>query len=191
MTRVSVSRDQELAALQRPFRLGLLACVAGIVAIGGLVAAFGTPAHRAAGIAERWLVAVGDTTRDGIEEDAIERAVEHGDPALAGALVPAAAAADGERAFEQVQVGRDTDPASDVAVVPFRLTPYEADDVTGTVTLQRTTDGWQVTALAQVDGVEVDRPERAPAGFWIGALAVGVLVALGCSAAVRAATPKR
>jgi len=72
-------------------------------------AAFGSTADRPAGIAERWLVAVGDSTREGLEDDGVERADEHGAlPELAAraGLVVSQAAEDGERAFEDVRVGR-------------------------------------------------------------------------------------
>ncbi len=207
------ARAAELAALKRPFLISILAIVAVIVALGGVVAAFGTPADRPAGIAERWLVAVGDSTREGIEEDALDRAQEHGagpDLAARAGLLPADAAADGERSFEDVRVGR-SETAGVSERVSFTVTPYESEPVEGYVYLQKVDDGWQVLGLQRAgdpavvlqmvvvgldlgpvptERPDIERPERAPIGFFVGAIGLGVLITFGCSAAVRAATPK-
>lgn len=183
-----------LDALRRPFRLGIVACFAAIVCVGGIVAAYGTPADRAAGVAERWLVAVGDTTRDGLTDDAVDRALEYGDPALAAALIPALAVEDDERAFTDLRVGRDVDPAPDLARIPYELTPYEGDLTTGWVDLVDGEDGWTVVAV-QVDAPEalvqfdVERPARAAWGFWVGALLLGTVICAGCTYAVWRAGP--
>lgn len=232
---VTETSDPEMTALRRSFRLGGLAVVAAIVAIGGIIAAFGTPADRPAGVAERWLVALSDTTRDGLEDDAIERMEELTIPlegGLARFLEPDAvgldslfvafptladdrgAAADGEGRFETVQVGR-ADTLDDLvrdghALVPVQVTPYDADDpVDGYVQLQDTDHGWRVGAAVAAEladdvfafaspvcdpqgciGFPIERPERAPIGFWFGAILLGALITVGCSAAIRAATPK-
>jgi len=188
---VPTSTDAEIDALRRPFRLGALACLAAIICLGGIIAAYGTPADRAAGIAERWLVAIGDSTRDRLLDDALDRAAEHGDPALAADLIHPEAAEDGEPAFTDLRVGRDVDPAPDFARIPYELTPYEGERTTGWLDLVDTDDGWQVVTV-QIDepgapGLPIDRPERAPLGFWIGAFALGVVICAGCSWAVRSA----
>ena len=184
---VTETSDPEMTALRRSFRLGGLAVVAAIVAIGGIIAAFGTPADRPAGVAERWLVALSDTTRDGLEDDAIERMEELTIPLEGGSarfLEPDAvgldslfvafptladdrgAAADGEGRFETVQVGR-ADTLDDLvrdghALVPVQVTPYEADDpVDGYVQLQDTDDGWRVGA-AVARGAGRRRVRRSP-----------------------------
>ena len=65
-------------------------------------------------------------------------------------------------------------------------------------------EGWRVSGVqgtgpegafgcptdAECPGFPVERPERAAIGWFVGALALGVLIMLGCIAAVRAATPK-
>ena len=56
----------EAAALKKPFLIGLLATVIGVVIVGGVIAVFATNTDdRPEGVAERWLTAVGDTTRKG------------------------------------------------------------------------------------------------------------------------------
>lgn len=189
-----MTRQQELEALRRPFRLGVLACLAALICVGGIVAAFGSGADRAAGVAERWLVAVADSTRDGLAADAADRAEDLGPLELGAALIPPQAAADGERAFTDLRVGRDIEPSPDRAVVPFELRPYEDEDdaIRGAVELTRTEEGWRVGGVADLaDFPGIERPERAPLGFWIGAFALGVLICIGCSVASKAATPNR
>jgi hypothetical protein len=233
--RDSAGRDTEMDSLRRSFRLGAIAVVAAIVAIGGIIAAFGTPADRPAGVAERWLVALSDTTRDGLADDALERMDELQAPSAGEAadivevltsrdgvafffFVPAlqddgGAAEDGEARFDTVQVGRamslDGVLRDGTEVVPAQVTPYEADDpIDAYVVMQDGDDGWavagfviaealtDVAALAEsictpdCPGFPVERPERAAIGFWFGALLLGALITLGCSAAIRAATPK-
>lgn len=207
----SASAAAELAALRRPFRLGLLACVAGLVCVGGIVAAFGTPADRAAGVAERWLTAVSDSTRDGVAADAAARAEELGaslELARSAGLVGADTG--GDAAFEDLRVGREG-PAGDAVRVPFTYTPHEGEATGGHLYLVAADGGWRVAALqpqgdpgahlavvrtdlelalAPPGPVAIDRPTPAPIGFWVGALALGVVVTAGCAAAVRAATPR-
>jgi hypothetical protein len=209
-----VNRDEELQALRRPFAIGVAGVLVVVAAIGVIIALFGSSADRPAGIAERWLVAVGDTTKDGIEEDARDRAAENGLTAdvaevLAPDLVTDVAVEDRERAFDSVQVGAAAVSGSGVRV-PFRVAQYEGEDVDGYVFLLDGTAGWEVVALQEAgdgiwlggddalaagfrpgpDRVVIERPERAPIGWFAGALALGVLSTLGCVAAVRAATPK-
>jgi hypothetical protein len=215
---VTTARDEELLALRRPFAIGAGCVVLAVVAIGVVVGLFGTGADRPAGVAERWLVAVGDTTREGIEDDGRERALELGaSPELAErAGVPFdAARLDGERAFESVRVGRAERSGSvgDDAVEreAFEVTPYESEPFAGHAYLLDGDDGWEVMAIARegqpgavlevvTSGIDlgpvppgavvVERPERAPIGWFVGALLLGGLITLGCVAAVRAATPK-
>lgn len=224
--------DAEMTALRRSFRIGMVAVAAFLIAVGGIVAAFGSNADRPAGIAERWLVALSDTTRDGLEDDAIERLEEHMRPMPEGAEGALAllfgppepqpffgfpalrddhgAADDGEARFETIQVGRGVDEnvRPGRLLVPVEVTPYEADPVDGYVVMDDTEDGWKVSGFGDpafieevggfadlcpdddCPGFPIERPERAPIGFWIGALALGVLIAAGCSLAARAATPK-
>jgi hypothetical protein len=193
---MTTAAARELEALRRPFRLGVVACFAALVCVGGIVAAYGTPADRAAGAAERWLVAVGDTTRDGLTDDALDRAREYGDPALAASLIPALAVEDDERAFTDLRVGRDVDDAADFARIPYELTPYEGDLTTGWVDLVDGEEGWTVVAV-EVDEpgalaqYRIERPARASWGFWVGALVLGAVICAGCTWAVRSADRAR
>lgn len=234
--------DEELRSLRRSFRIGLVAVAAALVAIGGVVAAFGSSADRPAGIAERWLVAFADTTRDGLEDDAVARMEDHQAPAVDGDPVTLerwvevlpdelggdhGAAADGKARFETVRVGRALQHVGgievrgvtallggrDAVAVPVEVTPYESDPVDGYVLMVEDpegAEGWKVAAAGTTSlleelgvvapgtlcpagrcpGFPIERPERAPLGFWLGTLALGVLIAAGCSLAARAATPK-
>ena len=206
----AVTRDQELAALRRPFLVGAALVLVGVAAIGVVVARFGSEADRPAGVAERWLVAVGDTTRDGVEEDARERLEELSfdvdTVGVAGLLTDLSetAAEEGESAFETVRVGPPVERTSEAARVPAVVTPRDADPVQVYLTLVQHEGEWRVLRLeptgpegafecpadAQCPGFPIERPERAPWGWFAGALALGVVVTLGCMAAVRAATPK-
>lgn len=219
----AAGEDRELVSLRRSFRIGMVAVAAFLIAVGGLVAAFGSNADRPAGIAERWLVALSDTTRDGLADDALERLEEHEgrEPGLTVEdrllAFPAlqddhGAGDDGEARFETVRVGRAVTAGLDegVALVPVEVTPYEADAVDGYVFMSDTDDGWKVGGFASPEATEelgafepgglcpddrcpgfpLERPERAPLGFWLGTLALGALIAVGCTLAARAATPK-
>lgn len=204
------AREAELAALRRPFARGVAVVLLVVVLIGLVVARFGATADRPAGIAERWLVAVGDTTLDGVEDDARHRIEElsAGDldvEATVGLLagLSPSAADEGKAAFETVRVGPPLDGTTDAAVVPVELTPRDEDPVQLYLGLVDDGDGWRVLG-PQATGPEgafgcpvgedcpgfpIERPERAPIGWFVGALALGVVVTLGCVAAVRAATP--
>lgn len=203
--------EQELAALRRPFAIGVACVLLAVLALGLVIARFGSNADRPAGIAERWLVAVGDTTRDGIEDDARDRIAEltpRGavNDQLISSLIELSptAAEQGESAFEVVQVGPPIDE-DDVLLVPASVTPRDGDPVLLYLELADFGDGWAVVGplavVAAADipaciaaddcpGFPIERPERAPIGWFVGALALGVLVTLGCVAAVRAATPR-
>ena len=185
----------EAAALKKPFLIGLLATVIGVVIVGGVVAVFATNTDdRPEGVAERWLTAVGDTTRKGVQGDALKRANAHGDASLAAALI-GTADYDGKSAFIQLEVGkaRRTDGG---AVVPFKVTdrvPSNAQPQSGLLVLSRHGDSWRVTGLGPPDGgLKVpsdggDVASKAPLGLYAMALVAGVGVAAGASALVRAA----
>jgi hypothetical protein len=185
------------ASLVRPFRLGLLAAAIGFVLLGAMVAAFGSSADRPEGVAERWLVDVGDTRRDGVKDRARREAEEVGPIALAADLLPDGDT-DGRSGFVDLEVGKATrDP--DATRVPFRLHQRidgsAGDPIDGTVVLQEDDDGegWQVVALeppivGETVPSEGGRP-AAEASLWLfaGAIGVSVVIAAGCSLAVRAA----
>lgn len=183
------------ATLVRPFRLGLLGAAIGFVLLGALVAAFGTSGDRPEGVAERWLVDVGDTRRDGVKDRARREAEEVGPISLAADLLPAGDT-EGRSGFVDLEVGKATrDP--DATRVPYRLHPRvdgEAGDaVDGTVVLEEVDDGWRVIALEPpTPGREVPSEGGRPAAeaspwLFAGAIGVSVVIAAGCSLAVRAA----
>jgi hypothetical protein len=204
------TRHDELRALRRPFAIGIALIVLAVVALGVVIARFGSNADRPAGIAERWLVAVGDTTRDGVEDDARERieelSVDADGVASADVLIRESgpAADEGERAFESVRVGPPLEEGDDTAVVPAAITPRDGDEAQLYLAMARVEGSWRVVgpqgtgpegAIAcpideDCPGFPIERPERAPIGWFVGALALGALITVGCVAAVRAATPK-
>lgn len=207
------TRDEELRALRRPFAIGVACVVLVIVLLGLVIARFGSNADRPAGIAERWLVAVGDSTREGIEDDARDRLQELSSSGLHVADVDAlldlpSDAEDGESRFESIRVGPPLDdglPTNVPAVVTPRggdpaellvLVVGEGGDrrVVAATLLDEVstseTGALPGEALDSIGGFPIERPERAPIGWFVGALLLGGLITVGCVAAVRAATPK-
>jgi hypothetical protein len=183
-------------AFLKPFRIGVGAVLCLFLAIGGLLAAFGTGEDRPEGVAERWLVDVGDTQRKGVREQSRDDADEVGPVELAAGLLPKEDT-DGRAAFIDLEVGKAVDSAEGTKV-PFRL--HQRIDgsagpaIDGTIVLQEDSDGdWRITAVTgPTDGLEVPSEGGRPAaesgwGLFAGALAVAVLVAAGSSVAVKAA----
>jgi hypothetical protein len=180
---------------RRTFALGAVAALAVMICLGGLIKVFGTGADRPEGAAERWLVAVGDTTRDGVAGDARDRAERIGPLALGAPLLPTVDT-DGDAAFSDLEVG-NADESGGVARVPFRLHQYaETGDepvLTGSVVLGRVDGDWAITAIdTRRPGEEVPSeggapPSNAPLGVWLGGLALGLLLCTLASLAVRTA----
>lgn len=139
---------------------------------------------RASGTVERWLQAVSDEGRDALAGDARARAAEYGDPSLRAAVVPDNAA-DDERSFSDLEVGRATEGPLG-ARVPFRVTVRVEGDAkeerTHTAVLARRGDGWFVTAIEppspdeKVPSAGGDLPARASSSQWLLALLVGVAI---------------
>jgi hypothetical protein len=183
----------EVQALKKPFLLGVLAVGIGVAIIVGVVALFVVSTDdRPEGIAERWLSSVGDLTRDGIHSDAVARVRGHGDVALGEGLV-ANVKADGKAAFTSLEVGKAR-RTGDTALVPAQLVA-RGDDTTRryVVVLQRDGDSWRVTALRppdptlKVPSEGGDVAAKAPVSLYLIALVIGVGIAAGAAALVRAA----
>ena len=185
----------EHETLRRGFLIGLLATGIVFVLLGGLIAAFATTDDRPEGVAERWLTAVGDTTRSGVKADSLARVADHGDPSLVTVLVPPAIDMDGKSAFTELEVGKAIQ-GDRSTLVPYHLALRNGTTTPGDGTLSMVKDptrGWQVIGLAPpVAGSAVPSKggtavSKAPVGLYAIALAIGALVATGCASLVRAA----
>lgn len=182
----------ETAALRRPFFIGLLSVGIALVLLTGVIAVISSVDDRPEGVAERWLTAVGDLSRAGVHEDAVERVRAHGDVALGEQLV-AGVKTDGKTAFVALEVGKARRDG-DTAYVPARLVARDNDTPRfQLVVLRRAGDSWRVVDVRPPDptlevpsaGGEV--ASKAPASLYLIALAIGLGLAALASALVRAA----
>ena len=177
----------------RALRVVLVAVVAA-TALGGCARSEARPS----GVVERWLQAVGDQGRDGLRDDAQERAAKYGDPSVSAAVVPDNAEPD-ERHFSDLEVGKAVEGPLG-ARVPFRVTARldggEKDERTGTAVLARRGDKWFVTAVEpQAAGERVPsaggpQPARAAPAQWLVALLLGIAITFA-SVLIIEAQPKR
>ena len=182
----------ETAALRRPFLTGLLAVAIVVLLVTGVIAVFSSVDDRAEGVAERWLTAVGDLSRKGVHDDAVDRVAAHGDASLGEQLI-AGVNADGKSAFTGLEVGRAR-RTGDTALVPAQFVT-RGDDATHSqvLVLQKTSDSWKVTELRPADPtLKVpsdggDVASKAPLGLYAVALLIGIGIAATASALVRAA----
>jgi hypothetical protein len=184
-----------VTSLRRGFLIGLLANGILFVLLGGLVAAFGSTDDRPEGVAERWLTAVGDTSRSGVKGDSLARVADHGDPSLVPALVPPGVDMDDKTAFTELEVGKAI-RRDGATLVPYHVALRNGTTPAGDGTLSMADDperGWRVVALSPpVTGATVpsrggSAVSKAPVALYAIALAIGALVATGCAALVRAA----
>ncbi len=183
----------EVEALRRPFLIGVIWCAIAFIIVAGLIAiVVERTDDRPEGIAERWLTAVADLTRDGVHADAVDRVDAHGDVALGDQLV-AGINADGKTAFEALEVGKARREGGR-AFVPARVVARNQDgEHHFVVVLDQQRDSWRVTSVQPAD-VTLKVPSEggavaseAPLPLYAGALAVGVVVAAAASALVRLA----
>ena len=182
----------ETAALRRPFLTGLLAVAIVLLLVTGVIAVFSSVDDRAEGVAERWLTAVGDLTRKGVHDDAVDRVTAHGNVSLGEQLI-AGVHADGKSAFTGLEVGKAR-RTGDIALVPAEFVT-RGDDMTHSqvLVLQKTSDSWEVIELRPADAtLKVpsnggDVASKAPLGLYAIALLIGVGIAATASALVRAA----
>jgi len=184
---------EEVAALRRPFLIGVGLLLLVMAVLGVVIRQANAGNHRPEGTAERWLAAVGDTTRKGVGADARKRAFELGDPALATDLLPTAGT-DGKAAFPDLEVGGAT-LVDGVARVPYRLHRRagagDKELKQGVVLLQRSDERWRVTGLDSAKAEERVPseggriPSRAPLGAFVGAVLLGVLITFGGAGLIR------
>ena len=188
---------------RRTFAIGIVAVLLGFVVIGFGIDRLNGDRLRPEGVAEDWLVAVGDTTRKGVREQSAEDANELGGLEPARPLLDLAGDTDGKRAFSDLEVGKAVGDR-DTVRVPFRLHVHEQDDAAeGVVVLTRIRQigadaegGWLVSHLDdRRPGEEVPSeggppPSSAPTWLWALGLAAGLVLTALCSTAVRLAGPR-
>lgn len=162
-------------------RWRLLAVGLALIVLGGC-----SVQPRAEGSLERWLQAVGDQGRDGLRDDAGERAAGYADAALAAEIVPANPEED-ERHFSDLEVGRAKQVGAG-AEVPFRVTQRlaggDTEEVSGVAVMQRSGDRWRITAIRPRYGEKVPseggaEPGGAETRHWLAAIAAGLLLLVG------------
>lgn len=156
-----------------------------IVGLGILIRAANSGIQRPEGRAERWLSALSDTGREGLREDAEERASRIGPDRVPPSLMPSDPE-DDERYFRDLEVGR-AERGGRSARVPFRLHQNvargDAPVKRGTVVMTRIGDRWRVQQVVprgpgeQVPSEGGDPPSRAPLGLWLGATGLGFVLA--------------
>jgi hypothetical protein len=161
----------------------LLAVIAGL---GLLIHTLNGAHHRPEGIAEHWLSAIGDTGRRGVSADARRRAEKIGPLSIATPLLPAGPHDHRLSYFSGLEVGKAR--VAGVARVPFRL-HQQLDSGSsparkGTLVLNKSGHSWKVASLDARHAGELvaseggPPPSRAPISVWIGALALGLVLAV-------------
>ena len=177
-------------AMNRTFAKAIVVALVVVAQLGVVIHLLNDGHRRPEGLAERWLTAVGDTGRDGVRDDAVERAEEIGPVSLAAPLVPRET--DGDHGlFSDLEVGRAT-IEDGTARVPYRVHQRDADDLSGEVVLTEVGDTWRVAGLTTEpvgdDVLPSDGgapPSSAPFGLWVLALAIGLVITAICALLVR------
>ena len=150
-----------------------------VVALLFLAVATGTACSRSeprpAGVTERWLQAVSEQGREGLREDATERAEELADPAATAKVKPPDAEED-ERTFSDLEVGK-AEVDLDQARVPFRVTARieggAKREQASAAVLAKVGGEWRVVdVVPRIEGEDVpsdggDRPARASLWHWL------------------------
>lgn len=158
-----------------------------LAGLGLVIRAVNAGHHRPEGAAERWLAAVGDTGRRGVSTDARARAQRIGSVAIAAPLLPATHDPRLSE-FADLEVGKAIVAGPNTVRVPFRLHQRPSSGAgplkVGTLVLERSGPDWHVAALdARRPGERVRSeggppPSRAPISLWLGAVGLGVVLAL-------------
>jgi hypothetical protein len=177
--------------------LMLVLMAAGLVGLGVL----NHSQNRPEGVAERWLTAVGDTTRKGVEADARKRAEKIGPVSLATHLIEHdAKAINRKTGFEDLEVGKAVHEAAGVRV-GFRVHAKRPNDktveITGVLGLAKVGDKWMVQTLdtGEVTAMGVPAlpseggppPSSAGASLWLGGLVGAAIIGLVTTSLVRLA----
>jgi hypothetical protein len=169
-------------------------------ALGGVLYLLNDGHDRPEGAAERWLEAVGDTTRKGVERDATERAEKVGALSNADGLI--SGDTNGKSAFADIEVGKAGPPNGER--MRFRVHARRGDDteeIDGVITMTKAdADRWHVANVVlasghkeALDGLPAlpseggPPPSSAPWSLWIGALVGSLVIGVVTSALVRAA----
>ena len=192
---VPSSTTKPSTTVRRSTFVAVIAVVLVVIAGLGVAIHFANAGHhRPSGAAERWLAAVGDMGRRGVTADARKRAEHIGSPAIAAPLLPPTHDPRHSE-FADLEVGKAIGAGSGATRVPFRLHQQLASGVgplkRGTLVLQRSRDTWHVVALDSRRPGEKVRSEggppasRAPFALWLGAIAVGLVLALVAHAITR------
>ncbi|MEY2418925.1 MAG: hypothetical protein QOG90_1605 [Actinomycetota bacterium] len=192
------------------FVKGLVAAVAAMIAMGGVLGVLNHGRSRPEGVAENWLTAVGDTTRKGVEADARSRAEKIGAVSLAKELLPAGPAAIKRKtAFSDLEVGKAkrlnvvaqgfTAPGEYVGV-RFRVHALRPNakkiELTGALIMLRQNEHWRVLAvdrgttasgLPNLPSDGGPPPSSAPVSLWLGGLVGAAIIGIITSALVRVA----
>jgi hypothetical protein len=158
-----------------------------IAGLGLLIHAVNAGHHRPEGAAERWLAAVGDTGRKGVDRQARQQAERIGPVAIAAPILPNTHDPHHSE-FADLEVGKSRPSGTDIVRVPFRLHEQLASGAgplkQGTLVLHRSGSTWHVIALDARRPGEKVRSEggppatRAPLALWIGAVCLGIVLAL-------------
>ncbi|MBV8160489.1 MAG: hypothetical protein JO265_06160 [Acidimicrobiia bacterium] len=172
---------------QSTFVVVIVVVLAVVAGLGLLIREVNAGHHRPEGAAERWLAAVGDTGRRGVSSDARARAQAIGPVTLAAPLLPSTHDPR-QSEFADLEVGKARAAGTDTVRVPFRLHQRLASGAgplqVGTLVLRRAGSSWHVAALdARRPGEKVRSeggppPSRAPLALWVGAIGVGIVLAL-------------
>jgi hypothetical protein len=191
------------------FVKGLAACVAAMLAFGVGIGFLNHGTSRPEGVAERWLTAVGDTPRKGVEADARKRAEKIGAMSLVDRRL-VQPNPDRKTAFPDLEVGKAVSGAPDHVRVRFRAHTRRGTDaveVGGVIGLAKVDGVWHVTTVeiagdANTDGLPAAQlfagvpelasdggppPSSAPASLWLAGLVGAAIIGVITTSLVRLA----
>lgn len=158
-------------ALKRPFAVGVGLIILLFTGIGVAIKQVEAHRHRPEGVAERWLVAVSDTTRKGVTADGRSRAAKIGPGVAYAALLPKDAG--DKAAFEDLQIGRAVRDGT-TARVPFEAHQRNGGTLKQVVVLRHEPSGtWHVTGYAarhageRVPSEGGSAPSKASGATWL------------------------